>query len=480
MADQFYGLTDTGKERKNNEDTFIAQLSANGRFIIACVIDGVGGYSGGEVAAALAREAILLRLERPAGEVIPIMIDCFNLANQKILAEKAQVKEHDSMACVASLALIDLERNQFHYAHVGDTRLYLLRDNSLIKLSHDQSFVGFLEDSGRLTEQEAMAHPKRNEINKALGFDYNLAKDDDYIETGQSPFLPGDTILLCSDGLTDMVTKSQITEIITQNTSLKDKCQQLVTAANKHGGKDNITVVLVQNNKQVISYQATKPVAEQKKTKSQTVTEDLIKQIIIPEPAPEPMQAPVTKSKSGWTILFAILALAFLGTTVCLYLKNQNPVTIIQQKVPVPVVKSIDPQQIKLQQAIDSLKGNLLVLSDNIYKSPILINSPIQIKRDTLFIKTKGRIELQSDSAYKGAAFDLSPQCKLVMLDSLTIKNFQTGIIGYNNALLLKKVRFVNCVSPIQNLFNVPGDKFISGTVAAFKIDTASVSNTRK
>lgn len=474
MADHFYGLTDTGNERKNNEDTFIAQLSANGRFIIACVIDGVGGYSGGEVAAALAREAILQRLDRPAGEVIPIMIDCFNLANQKILAEKAKVKEHDSMACVASLALIDLERNQFHYAHVGDTRIYLLRDNSLIKISHDQSFVGFLEDSGRLSEEAAMAHPKRNEINKALGFEHNLAKDDDYIETGQSPFLPGDSILLCSDGLTDMVTKEDITQIITQDISLKHKCQQLVAAANQRGGKDNITVVLAQNNKQAANYQATKPVPDQKKTNYTSVSNELVKQINTP-PA-EPKEVPVKKSGSGLTILFALLALIFLGTSVWLFLKNQTPQPIAEQRFPAPIIKSMDPQQIKLQRAIDSLKGNLLVLSDSAYKSPILVSSPIEIKSDTLFIKTKGTIVLQSDSGYIGAALNLSKQCKLVMLDSLTIKNFQTGIIGYNNSLSLKNVRFVNCVSPIQNLVAIPANKFISGTVAAFKADSTPIT----
>nr|WP_317169444.1 SpoIIE family protein phosphatase [Mucilaginibacter humi] len=209
---------------------------------------------------------MLQRLSKPAGELIPIMIDCFNLANQKILDEKKQVKEHDSMACVATLALIDIERNQFYYAHVGDTRLYLLRDNSLVKISHDQSFVGFLEESGRVNEAEAMAHPKRNEINKALGFEANLVKDSEYIETGQSPFLPGDLLLLCSDGLTDMVTGGDITTIITKGpSSLKDMSNQLIDAANAKGGKDNITVVLVKNTKQALKHNATMPTASEKK-----------------------------------------------------------------------------------------------------------------------------------------------------------------------------------------------------------------------
>jgi serine/threonine protein phosphatase PrpC len=109
------------------------------------------------------------------------------------------------------MALVDIANNKFYYTHVGDTRLYLFRD-SLVKVSRDHSFVGFLEDNGKLSEEAAMRHPKRNEINKALGFDAQIASKD-YIETGESPFLPGDMLLLCSDGLTDMVNNSAITSI---------------------------------------------------------------------------------------------------------------------------------------------------------------------------------------------------------------------------------------------------------------------------
>ncbi|MES2276145.1 MAG: protein phosphatase 2C domain-containing protein [Bacteroidota bacterium] len=477
MADQFYGLTDAGKERTNNEDTFIAQQTANGKFVIACVIDGVGGYSGGEVAAALAREAILERLDKPVGELIPIMIDCFNLANQKILDEKKQVKEHDSMACVATLALIDMERNQFYYAHVGDTRLYLLRDDSLIKISHDQSFVGFLEESGRLTEEAAMAHPKRNEINKALGFETNLAKDGDYIETGQSPFLPGDTILLCSDGLTDMVGKAELTNIITQSTSLKDKCQVLINTANQHGGKDNITAVLVQNSKQSAPHSAMMPAANQKKNEKAGEPVIPVKPATIAQPAHSPTPA---KSNSALITILFILMLLFLGTTVWQFVQHQQPVQAIVKPIPQTVNKPLGKLEAKLQDAINHIKGNLLVLADTAFASPIVISQAIQIQKDTLFIKTKGRVELQSDSGYTGAAFSLSKQCKLVLLDSLTIKNFQTGVIAYNNALLLKNVRFVNCAMPLQNLFAIPNNKYISGAIPTFKADTIPVTHKQK
>jgi serine/threonine protein phosphatase PrpC len=475
MADQFYGATDTGNERKNNEDTFIAQATADNKFIIACVIDGVGGYSGGEVAAALAREAILERLNKPTGEIIPIMIDCFNLANQKILEEKKRVKEHDSMACVATLTLIDIERNQFYYAHIGDTRLYLLRDNSLVKISHDQSFVGFLEESGRVSEAEAMAHPKRNEINKALGFEANLAKDSEYIESGQSPFLSGDMLLLCSDGLTDMVTSVDITSIITHNTSsLKDKCNQLISAANDKGGKDNITVVLVKNNKQALKHDATMPAANQKKNEQPIANE--------PVKAPVPSayhenHEPMPQKSNGWiTSVLAVLTLIFLGVNVWQYLQNKQTTMVVAEAVVPAEGKPQGALEVKLQNAINNLTGNVILLTDTVYPSQINISRAIQINRDTLFIKTKGKIELVADSGYANTAFNLNRQCKLILLDSLTIKNFKTGIVAYNNALILKNVKFNNCDVAVQNLFAIPGNKFISGSLHPFRADSLPVA----
>ncbi|MEJ7676518.1 MAG: protein phosphatase 2C domain-containing protein [Segetibacter sp.] len=264
MADNYFGISDTGKLRSNNEDTFIAQPVLNNRFIAACVIDGVGGYEGGEIAARLAHDAILSSLRKLSGNVSGMMKEALAAANEAIYKEKQVSKENAQMACVLTLALADLANNKFYYAHVGDTRLYLLRDNSLVKVTHDHSFVGFLEDSGRLSEEDAMRHPKRNEINKALGFDAEI-RAGDYIETGESPFLPGDMILLCSDGLTDMIDNRTITSILQTNKDLSSKGKALVNAANNAGGKDNITVVLVKNNKTPVKHTITRPAMAAKK-----------------------------------------------------------------------------------------------------------------------------------------------------------------------------------------------------------------------
>lgn len=265
MDNNFFGLTDTGKVRGNNEDTFILQPSIGGEYILAAAIDGVGGYSGGEIAAASARESIVEYFANPRSDLNAMMKEALINANEKIYKEKIEVKEHDSMACVLTFAVVDIKNNEFHYIHVGDTRLYLLRDKSLVKITKDQSFVGFLEDSGRLSEEEAMRHPKRNEINKALGFNTGLEKDADYFDTGKSPFLPGDMILLCSDGLTDMVNKQDITDILTSEITLEEMAQKLIDAANTNGGKDNITAVLVKNDKPYQKQEAVKPNAASKK-----------------------------------------------------------------------------------------------------------------------------------------------------------------------------------------------------------------------
>ncbi len=259
MTENFVGITDTGRVRENNEDTFIAERIQSDAFILACVIDGVGGYAYGEVAAAVAREAILDYFNQPLGSIATVdmgHIDrasmlkaSFITANDLIFAEKQRDSDYDRMACVLTLALVDTSANQFLYAHIGDTRLYLLRDESLIKIAKDHSFVGFLEDTGRLSEAAAMRHPKRNEIDKALGIHPQIDVPDDYIETGQSPFLPGDLLLLCSDGLTDLVPKKELTAILTGDGSLAEKATQLVAAANEKGGTDNITVVLVHHDK---------------------------------------------------------------------------------------------------------------------------------------------------------------------------------------------------------------------------------------
>ena len=440
MTAHFFGLTDTGKTRENNEDSFIAEEIGNKTMVLAAVIDGVGGYVGGEVAAAITKEEFLKQFSGGSSEIIPDMITAFKKANQVILGRKSAGKEHAEMACVATLVVADINNNQFYYAHVGDTRLYLYRDGSLVKISKDHSFVGYLEDTSRLDERSAMSHPKRNEINKAIGFSELMESDESYIQTGQSPFLPGDLLLMCSDGLTDMVNREEIIGMLSQVDTLNIKGTNLVNLANENGGLDNITVVLVQNPK--------KP-KEGVPIKSESFTTPNDKKVDQPTTQIVEDRTGNASAKKGFGfIALILLSLILLGSTIYFYLQNKE-----KHEEKVEVMDTVKPQrnsqELLLQDAFDNATVDTLVLSDSIFKSPIVISNPLRIKRDSLIMIAKGMV-LQADTNYKGAALILNAQNKLTGLDSLQFRGFKTAILMRNAYLLLADVTFINCSIPVQ------------------------------
>lgn len=242
----YFGLSDMGRQRTNNEDAYIAeQLDEN--TILAVAIDGVGGYEGGEVAAAIAKAEIPKYLhEFRNGERIELLKQAVVSANNAIYDRRQVDTARSSMSCVLTSALIDKGRKVVDMVHVGDTRMYQFRHGKLLKLSHDHSLIGYREEVGDLTEEEAMHHPQRNVISRDVGSGKHGVEDRDFLEAKEFPLLPNSTFLLCSDGLTDLITTKEIEAILEQNLSLKEKAQALIDAANEAGGKDNITVVLVE------------------------------------------------------------------------------------------------------------------------------------------------------------------------------------------------------------------------------------------
>lgn len=472
MADRIFGITNPGKVRDNNEDVFIAEEIA-GQLIIAGVIDGVGGYAGGEVAAALTKETILKELQAKGKDITEQLLLAFNLANEQIIAEKQGNTEFAEMACVATLAVINQQDNQLHYIHVGDTRLYLFRDNSLIKLSHDQSFVGFLEDSGRITEDAAMSHPKRNQINQALGLESRAGKTDVYFETGFSPFLPGDLCLICSDGLTDLVNKTVISSILTAAGSLQVKAEKLVEAANNAGGKDNITVVLVRNDKPVVQHDMTRPAADH----TGSVSQPEVSVNTVPAGAgavPKPdhslaksievsndVKSYQPKNNKVLLILLSLICLFFIAASVGLYNSLIEERADFKRKSAVVVIP-LNPQEKMLRDALANLKSDTLILSADQYTHVIHLSQAIPVHRDTLVLRTNS-ITFQSDSGYKGPAFILSGNSKYVTIDQATLENFETGIIAPANVVELKNVSFKNIKYPIQLSFEFPDHSYVSG-----------------
>jgi serine/threonine protein phosphatase PrpC len=242
----FSGNTDMGKLRTNNEDAFVVQNIWDDKHILGVAIDGVGGYEGGEVAAEIAKNTIVEHLEKyPNGERLVLLQQAVTEANNCIFEERQKQPKLSQMSCVLSACLVEVDKRQINMAHVGDSRFYQFHNGVLTKLSHDHSYVGYREDIGDLSEEAAMNHPKRNEINRLLGDTLHQADDKDFIEAKTFPLLPNSILLLCSDGLTDLVTKAEISGVLNQNISLKKKVQALIDLANEKGGKDNITVVLI-------------------------------------------------------------------------------------------------------------------------------------------------------------------------------------------------------------------------------------------
>ncbi len=246
----FSGNTDMGQKRSNNEDAFIAQCLWGDRHILAAAIDGVGGYEGGEIASSLAQQKIVEYLETyPNGERSELLKQAVIYANNAIFTERNNQPEYSSMSCVLTAVLVEVEKNLIHMAHVGDTRLYQCTCGHIMKLSHDHSLVGYREEIGELTELEAMNHPQRNIIGRDVGSKLLDGDENDYIEVATFPLLPNSTLLLCSDGLCDMITSEQMKACIEEKgIPLEEKVANLIAAANNAGGKDNVTVVLIEYN----------------------------------------------------------------------------------------------------------------------------------------------------------------------------------------------------------------------------------------
>lgn len=243
----FFGETDLGRVRTNNEDTYICQTIWDDRHILCAAIDGMGGYEGGEVAADIARTTILKHLEDFASDKYGRLLkDALIEANNEIVRQHDVRPKVSQMGCVASVGLIDLDHKILYTAHVGDSRIYGFTDGKLKKLTHDHSLVGYREEIGEMTEEDAMRHPKRNVIDRFLGEKHLSADSESYVEVAVFPITGHTQYLFCSDGLTDLVTSARLSAVLSSNKSVEKKVNTLIRDANEAGGKDNVTVVIAE------------------------------------------------------------------------------------------------------------------------------------------------------------------------------------------------------------------------------------------
>lgn len=240
----YYGNTNIGNIRPKNEDAFVLKEVWGGTHLIAVCVDGVGGNGGGDVAANLACKCITdyfndLNIQT---DCLESLMGAVRFANNTICSEH-YIPYLSQMSCVLTAALINLEEGCLYVAHVGDTRMYMLKDSVLTKVTSDHSIVGPMEESGQITEQEAMVHPRRNIITRSIG--QNMLYDgSEFIQTHTLHLEPC-TLMLCSDGLYDMVHSSQMKRILQEPIPTDKRVVKLIDAALEAGGKDNVTVIVI-------------------------------------------------------------------------------------------------------------------------------------------------------------------------------------------------------------------------------------------
>jgi parallel beta-helix repeat protein len=237
------GLSDPGRKRDNNEDRFHADPDRG----IFFVIDGVGGHNAGEKAADVALSIMRARLERPTGVAVERIREAITLANNEIYALSHTNAAWAGMACVLTVAVI--EGDTVTIGHVGDSRIYLIRDGAIQKLTHDHSPVGEREDSGDIDELAAMRHPRRNEVFRDVGTEEHAPDDQNFIEIAIAGWDRESALVLCSDGLTDLVPSSVLLRIVEAYAGRPEAAvRALVDAANEAGGKDNVTAIVVEGS----------------------------------------------------------------------------------------------------------------------------------------------------------------------------------------------------------------------------------------
>jgi PPM family protein phosphatase len=224
------GLTDVGRQRQSNEDCF---YDAPPVFAVA---DGMGGARAGEVASRIAVEAFGESTDH-AGEPEARLEEIARVANRRIYELARSEQAYRGMGTTLTAVIVD--GREIAVGHVGDSRLYRLRDGELERLTTDHSLVEEYVRAGRLAPEEAESHPQKSIITRALGVEEEVE-----VDTLTCHATDGDVYLLCSDGLTGMISEGEVADILRSHSSLDDAARTLVDAANRAGGRDNITVVL--------------------------------------------------------------------------------------------------------------------------------------------------------------------------------------------------------------------------------------------
>lgn len=229
-AIRYAARTDVGLVRSHNEDSYLLASP------VFAVCDGMGGHAAGEVASAIAVQTIAAHAPKTLDDVA--LGAAIEEANRAIIAAADAGEGKPGMGCTASAIMI--EEDRMAVAHVGDSRVYLLHEGSLVRITHDHSFVEELVDSGQISADEARVHPSRSVITRALGSDPDMYADHFTIDV-----FVGDRIIICSDGLSSMVSDTELESVAVSCATPSQAADNLVSAALTAGGSDNVTVIVV-------------------------------------------------------------------------------------------------------------------------------------------------------------------------------------------------------------------------------------------
>lgn len=242
---KIFTKTDIGKTRSMNQDSLY--ISENIAGLQICILaDGMGGYKGGEIASKVAVTAVSKyliekfdQIQKDKNSILDLLEDAINFANSAIYEESEQDEELQDMGTTLEVMLI--YKQKVYIGHVGDSRIYRIRKNNMKKITTDHSYVEKLIQDGEITREESYNHPKKNLLIKALGTDPEVEPDLIYTVLNKN-----DMLIICSDGLTNMIPESEILDIALNN-SPENVADVLVDSANEAGGLDNITVIFVDN-----------------------------------------------------------------------------------------------------------------------------------------------------------------------------------------------------------------------------------------
>jgi len=237
---RFGARSDKGIVRKINEDSYRIIFDNAGKPYCFIVADGLGGHNSGEIASKMAVDHVTEYIHKhrydSASSITDVISNSIKDANNKIYENaKANIKNH-GMGTTIIVCLT--HGNKVYIGHVGDSRVYLIRNGSIKRLTTDHSYIEELISSGTLTREEAKYHPRKNVITRAVGFSGDVA-----IDTYESEYMDNDIYLLCTDGLTNKLDESELLDVIEKLSDLQEACDELVKLSNEKGGEDNITVV---------------------------------------------------------------------------------------------------------------------------------------------------------------------------------------------------------------------------------------------